>query len=71
MEPWTDNNSHGELIRDGYDQSLTVDPDHLQFVFQGMWDRDKSGRNYGQFQWRIGMLTPVGEKKADRERRTK
>lgn len=51
--------SHGELIRDGCDETLTVDPNHLRFVFQGMWDKHKSGREYGQFQWRIGLLTPV------------
>lgn len=59
VDPWTDNISHGELIRDGYDQTLTVDPDNLWFVFQGMWDRDKAAKGYGQFQWRIGILTPV------------
>ncbi|MHC4325277.1 MAG: non-reducing end alpha-L-arabinofuranosidase family hydrolase, partial [Planctomycetota bacterium] len=59
VEPWTDNISHGELIRDGYDQTLTVDPGNLRFIFQGMWDKDKSGTGYGRFQWRIGMLTPV------------
>jgi hypothetical protein len=59
VEPWTDNISHGELVRDGWDEMLTVDPSHLRFVFQGMWDKDKSGIGYGQFQWRIGMLTPV------------
>ena len=59
VEPWTDNVSHGELIRDGCDQTLTIDPGDLRFIFQGMWDKDKSGRGYGQFQWRIGMLTPV------------
>ena len=59
VEPWTDNISHGELIRDGYDETLTVDPGNLRFIFQGMWDKDKSGKGYGQFQWRIGMLTPV------------
>ena len=59
VEPWTDNVSHGELVRDGYDQALVIDPSNLRFVFQGMWDKDKSGRGYGQFQWRIGMLTPV------------
>ncbi len=57
VEPWTDNVSHGELIRDGYDQTLTVDPSNLRFVFQGMLDEDKSGKGYGQFQWRIGILT--------------
>lgn len=62
VEPWTDNVSHGELLRDGHDQTLTVDPRNLRFVFQGMLERDKSGKGYGQFQWRIGMLTPVEHK---------
>ena len=62
VEPWTDNVSHGELIRDGYDQTLTVDPDNLKLVFQGMLDKHKAGRNYGQFQWRIGILTPAVER---------
>jgi hypothetical protein len=65
VEPWTDNVSHGELVRDGYDQTLTVDPDKLRFVFQGMWDKDKSGKAYGQFSWRIGMLTPVPRRGSD------
>jgi hypothetical protein len=59
VPPWTNNVSHGELIRDGYDQTLTVDPANLKFIFQGMLDSDKSGKGYGQFQWRIGMLSPV------------
>jgi hypothetical protein len=59
VEPWTDNVSHGELIRDGCDETLTVDPDRLQFLFQGMWEKHKSGMEYGQFQWRIGLLTPA------------
>ena len=63
VEPWTDNISHGELIRDGFDETLTVDPANLRFLFQGMWDKDKSGIGYGQFQWRIGMLTPVSPDK--------
>lgn len=59
VTPWTDNVSHGELLRDGIDQTLTVDPDNLVFIFQGMLDRDKTNKGYGQFQWRIGRLTPV------------
>jgi hypothetical protein len=59
VEPGTDTISHGELIRDGWDETLTVDPGNLRFVFQGMWDKDKSGKGYGQFQWRVGLLTPV------------
>ena len=61
VERWTDNISHGELIRDGYDQALTVDPGNLKLLFQGMLDKDKSGKGYGQFQWRLGMLTPAEE----------
>ena len=59
VDAWTDNISHGELIRHGCDQDLLVDPGNLRFIFQGMWDKDKSGKGYGAFQWRIGMLTPV------------
>jgi hypothetical protein len=59
VDAWTDNVSHGELIRDGHDQTLTIDPRDLRFVFQGMLDAHKSGKGYGQFQWRIGILTPA------------
>lgn len=61
VSTWTDNVSHGELVRAGVDQTLTIDPADLRFVFQGMLDRHKSGKNYGQFQWRIGIMTPVDE----------
>jgi hypothetical protein len=59
VEAWTDNVSHGELIRDSNDQTLTIDPAQLRFVFQGMLEKDKSGKPYGQFPWRIGILTPL------------
>jgi len=59
VAPWTDNISHGELIRDGSDQTLTIDPKQIRLLFQGMLDRDKSGRGYGQFSWRLGLLSPV------------
>jgi hypothetical protein len=67
VEPWTDNVSHGELIRDGVDQTLTVDPDNLRFVFQGMLDQEKAGKSYGQFPWRIGMLTPAEDGDSDKD----
>jgi len=59
VEPWTDNVSHGELVRDGTDQTMRIDPTELRFVFQGMWDQEKAGKRYSQFTWRIGILTPV------------
>ena len=59
VAPWTDNISHGELIRDGIDQTLTVAPDNLRLLFQGMLEKDKRAKGYGQFQWRLGMLKPL------------
>ncbi|MDA0839047.1 MAG: non-reducing end alpha-L-arabinofuranosidase family hydrolase [Planctomycetota bacterium] len=56
---WTDCISHGELLRDGYDQNLSVDPQNLRLIFQGVLDRDRGGKNYGEIPWRLGLLTPV------------
>ena len=54
---WADNISHGELIRDSNDETLTVDPSHLRFFMQGVLEKDKAGKGYGQFPWRLGLLT--------------
>jgi Glycosyl hydrolase family 62 len=59
VAPWTDNVSHGELIRAGVDQRLQIDPERLRFVFQGVLESEKTGKGYGGFPWRIGILTPV------------
>ncbi len=47
------------VLRDGVDETMTVDPTDLRFLFQGVLEREKAGRNYGQFPWRLGLLTPV------------
>ena len=59
VDSWTDNVSHGELVRAGNDQNLVVNPRNLRFLFQGMLDKNKAGKAYGRFSWRIGMLTPI------------
>ena len=58
VSPWTDNISHGELIREGIDQRLVVDPNNLRLLFQGALQSQK-GAGYGAIPWRLGMLTPV------------
>jgi hypothetical protein len=58
-ERWTESFSHGELLRDGHDQTLTVDPQNLRFLFQGVRDEDRKGKPYGEIPWRLGLLTPA------------
>jgi hypothetical protein len=59
---WTDNISHGELIRSSNDETLTIDPDHLPFVFRGLLQKQKRDKGYGAFPSRIGMLSPAKPK---------
>lgn len=57
-ERWTDNISHVELLRAGHDEKLEIDPGHLRVIFQGVLDRDRAGKPYGQIPWRLGLLEP-------------
>ena len=56
---WTDVISHGELLRAGYDEKLEVRSENLRFLFQGVTNKQRSGKNYGQIPWRLGILEPV------------
>lgn len=58
-ERWTDVISHGELLRAGYDEKLIIDQDNLRFLFQGVTDSARAGKNYGQIPWRLGILKPT------------
>ena len=58
-ESWASSYSHGEFIRDGYDQRLEVDPNSLRLLFQGANDREYQKGGYGEITWRLGLLDLV------------
>jgi len=55
---WTKDISHGEMVRAGYDESLTIDACNLQFVFQGYDPMAETGGNYNKIPWKLGLLNP-------------
>jgi hypothetical protein len=53
---WTEDISHGELLRDGYDQILTIDPANLALLYQGLVVGENNGKTYNQLRWQLGLL---------------
>jgi hypothetical protein len=53
---WCEGISHGELLRDGSDETMTVDPAGMQFLYQG-FARGVTASDYYLLPYRLGLLT--------------
>ena len=52
---WSNDISHGEMIRAGVDQTLTISPCKMQYLYQGLGPG--SSGDYNSLPWRLSLLT--------------
>jgi hypothetical protein len=52
---WTNDISHGDLVRSGYDETAPIDACRLEFIYQG-FNPAADTTEYNRIPWNIGLL---------------
>jgi len=55
VDAWTKSISHGEIVRTHVDQTLTIEPCGIEFLYQGM-DPSFSDLPYNALPWRLALI---------------
>jgi hypothetical protein len=58
VTPWSEQVSHGEMVRESPDERMVLDPNDLKFLYQGVPDRDYRGY-YPTIPYKLGLLRAV------------
>jgi endo-1,4-beta-xylanase len=53
---WTEDISHGEMIRAGYDETMAIDESKRQYLYQG-YAPSTNTSDYNAIPWQLGLLT--------------
>lgn len=53
---WTNDISHCELLREGYDQTMTIDPSNMTMLYQGLPHNNPPTKEYNLLPWKLGLM---------------
>jgi len=52
---WTNDISHGEMIRSGYNQKMTINACNMEYLYQGV-DPNSGVSDYNSLPWKLGLI---------------